>query len=383
MCPRAHRLWGYYHSEANQRNSDNMTTSLWLFCPGDTEQSVVPGRVYVFPTLILYWQDVKFSYDHDVKFSNTNAVLTSDVVFACSSQSREVISGVSEARMQWVFKGDYLCGLDAWQQPTHLFSVPFPLSFHPLPGGFQSEAREPSGGTLRRLQGVQSKKTLTDCLTVMFYGWLGGGGAHSLIKHGGQWSTRVSQKKSYRSAVAQKKTYLPTLAVNSFIRFYWSFASLLQEQHCVMCLMSSKKDTNSLSPSIFCQYLPRDLATPRSGGILSRTLPSFCCIWRCVNVVPQWIRLCLYIKKNAGCKFQILSLWYPLWFFLSACPASIFTSSVSLYEEQANSDLCVWSGQGLMTLPASFCMCPNSQERENGDLIDRLSPCFMLESPVN
>lgn len=150
-----------------------------------------------------------------IKFSNTNTVLTSDIVFTCTSQSREVMSGVSEACMQVSFKR----GLSL--QPRHMTATnasvfcPFPLSFHPLQGGFQSEAREPSGGTLRRLQGVQSKKgipcevTLTDCLTVMFYGWWEWGGAHSFIKRGGQWSTQVSPEKSYRTAVAQKKLTSP------------------------------------------------------------------------------------------------------------------------------------------------------------------------------
>lgn len=118
------------------------------------------------------------------------------------------------------------------------------------------------------------------------------------------------------------------LAVNSFIRLYRSFASLLQEHtlcHVTQLIERCLRDIpqNSLSPSIFCQYLPRDLATPQSGRILSGTLPSFCCIWRRVDVVPQWIRLCLYIKTS-GCKFQILSLWYPLWVFCRlALPQSL------------------------------------------------------------
>lgn len=176
-----------------------------------TQNSLLFLDVFMFLTLILYWQDVKFSHHYDIKFSNTNTVLTSDIAFTCSLQSREVISGVSEACMQWVLKQNYLCSLDTWQQPTHVF-CPFTLSFHPLQGGFQSKAREPSGGTLRRLQGVQKKKELSDShfifiwgcadrlLNVMFYGC-----GHSLIKRGGQWSTQVSQKKVTETLFHKKK----------------------------------------------------------------------------------------------------------------------------------------------------------------------------------
>lgn len=255
---------------------------------------------------------------------------------------------------------------------------PFPLSFHPLQGGFPSEAREPSGGTLRRLQGVQKKeKELSDPHFIFIWGH-----ADRLLNVMWRFKNvvvsgqlRCPRRKSQNRCPPPPPKNLPahvghpvTLAVNSFIRFYRSFASLLQERtlcHVTQPIERCLRDISSLSPSIFCQYLPRDLATPQSGRILSGTVPSVYCIWRCVNVVPQW--LCLYIK-SAGCKFQILSLWYSLWVVCRLALPRFLQAVHPFMRRMLNKLTLIWSEQWLMTLPASFCMCLNSQERENGDL---------------
>lgn len=167
-----------------------------------------------------------------IKFSNRNAVLTwRDIVFTCALQSREVISGVSEARMQWVLKQGYVCSLDTWRQPTRLFFLSLPSFLPSSTGRFPKWGSRTLRGNLKEASGVQKNKgtqwssfyfhVRSRWLNVMFYG---GGAVNSGVPN------RCSTKKNLPARVG----YPGMLALNSFIRFYRSLASLLHMQPGVM-----------------------------------------------------------------------------------------------------------------------------------------------------